>query len=318
LWSSAFVGACVSCLAAPLQAQFNLGATAGAVQYEQVAGTGSLGINPDLTLTRTRLLWNVGGTATTASDGSRSLEGATTLWGATPMVAEHVQLDGMLQAAYTSPKSDSSSYTLIGFGEAAFTGESYGLAVGGGVMRGGITGLSAVNALRASARAWKELGPWNVGVSIQPTALSAKVWFTDVTGTAEIDLGNKGISGTLLLRQSPATGLDLGGEGSFTIHLNPRVAFAASAGRYLRDPFQGLPGGYHINAGVVLTLWRPPERETEGVGKAELADVTLKSLGISTHGFGHSALRVNPATSKKLTGSGTSGTSGSTGRGHRL
>ena len=38
------------CVAAPLSAQLNLGATAGAVRYEQVGGTGSLGVNPDLTL----------------------------------------------------------------------------------------------------------------------------------------------------------------------------------------------------------------------------------------------------------------------------
>jgi hypothetical protein len=142
------------CAAAPLNAQLNLGATAGAVRYEQVGGTGSLGINPDLTLTGTRLLWNLGGTATAAGDGSRSLEGATTLWAATPMVAQHVQLDGMAQASYTSPTGDSTSYSLTGFGEAAFTGDDYGIGVGGGAMQGTITGLGSISALRASARAW--------------------------------------------------------------------------------------------------------------------------------------------------------------------
>jgi len=33
------------------------------------------------------------------------------------------------------------------------------------------------------------------------------------------------IAGTTLLRQSPATGLDLGGEDSFTYHLAPRAAW---------------------------------------------------------------------------------------------
>ena len=33
------------------------------------------------------------------------------------------------------------------------------------------------------------------------------------------------IAGTTLLRQSPATGLDPGGEGSFTYHLAPRAAW---------------------------------------------------------------------------------------------
>jgi hypothetical protein len=312
--TAAALGAGFLLCSGPLSAQLNLGASAGAVRYETVPATGSLVFNPDLTLARTRLLWNLAGSATTASDGSSSLEGGTTLWGATPMVAEHVQLDGMLQGAYTSPRSDSTSYSLLGFGEAAFTGDEFGVGVGGGVMRGGIAGQSAINALRASVRGWKEFGPWTVGLSVQPTALSTKVWFTDVTGTAEIDRGNKEISGSLLLRQSPGSGLDLGGEGSFTLHITPRVAFAASAGRYLRDPFQGLPQGFHVNVGVVLTVWRPAARESEGVGKADLTDLSFKALGISPHGLGHSAIRINPATSKKLSGSGAGGS----GRGHKL
>lgn len=312
--ATVLLGAAPLLAAAPLHAQFNLGATAGAVRYEQVASTNSIALNPDLTLARPRLLWNLAGSATTASDGSRALEGGTTLWGATPPVAEHLQLDGMLQGSYNSPTGDSSSYSLLGFGEAAFAGDSYGVGIGGGVMRGVITGLSAVNAVRASARAWKSFGPWTVALSVQPTALSTKVWFTDVTGTAEIDPGNKEISGTLLLRQSPGTGLDLGGEGSFAYHITPRVAFQASAGRYLRDPFQGLPQGFHVNIGVVLTVWRPAAPEGEGVGKADLTDVNLKALGINPHGLGNSAIRVNPSTAKKLSGSSGS----SFGRGHHL
>ncbi len=296
--------------ALPLRAQFNLGANAGAVRYEQVSSTGSVGINPDLTLLGTRVLWNVGGTWTTASDGSRSLEGATTLWGATPMVASHVQLDGMLQGAYTSPTGDSTSYSVLGFGEAAFTGDSYGVGVGGGVMGAQITGSPAISAYRASARLWVTPGAWTLGLSVQPTALSTKVWFTDVTASAEIDPGKMEIAGTALLRQSPASGLDLGGEGSFTYHITPRAAFTASAGRYLRDPFQGLPSAYHVNVGVVLTLWRPAAKETEGVGQADLTDLTLKALA---RGFGQGPLRMNPATSKKLSGSSGS----SFGRGHK-
>ncbi len=310
--AGALVAGVILCAAAPLQAQFNIGTNAGAVRYEQVGGTGSVGVNPDLTLTGTRLLWNVGGTWSTASDGSRSLETATTLWGATPMVASHVQLDGMLQGAYTSPTGDSTSYSLLGFGEAAFTGEGYGVGIGGGVLGAQITGSSAISALRASARVWGEVGDWTLGLSVQPTALSTTVWFTDVTASAEIDPGKMEIAGTALLRQSPLSGLDLGGEGSFTYHITPRAAFAATAGRYLRDPFQGLPAGYHINVGVVLTVWQPAARESQGVGQADLTDVTLKSLGISGHGMGQSVLRTNPATSKKL-----SGTSGSSGRGHK-
>ena len=298
-------------LVAPARAQFNLGANAGAIHYEQVPSTSSVGVNPDLTLVGKRGLWNVGGTWSTASDGSRSLEAATTLWGATPLVAAHLQLDGMLQGAYTSPTGDSTSYSLLGFGEAAFTCDGYGVGIGGGVLGAQITGSPAISALRASARVWGEVGDWTLGLSVQPTALSTKVWFTDVTASAEIDPGKMEIAGTALLRQSPLSGLDFGGEGSFTYHLSPRAALAASAGRYLRDPLQGLPSGYHVNVGVVLTLWRPAARETEGVGQADLTDLTLKSLGIRGNGLGNSVLRSNPATSKSNSGNS------SYGRGHK-
>ena len=296
--------------AAPGRAQLTLGATAGDVAYEQVAGTSSFAFEPTLTLPGVRRLFNLSASATTASDGSRSLEGGATLWGATPPVAEHLQLDGMLQGAYTSPRGDSTSYSLLAFVEGAFTGDDGGFAVGGGALRGGITGQSSVNALRASVRGWRDLGPVSLGLAVQPTALSTRVWFTDLTVNAEVDPGRAEVSGTALLRQSPGTGLDLGGEASFTYHLTPRVALAASAGRYLRDPFQGLPQGLHVNVGAVLTVWRPHVAESEGVGKADLTDLELKALGISPHGLGNSVVRTNPATSKKLA-------AGSNGRGHR-
>ncbi len=297
--------------AAPARAQLTLGASAGAVGYEQVAATSSFALNPELTLAGTRRLFNATGSATTASDGSRSLEGGATLWGATPALAEHLQLDGMLQGAYTSPRGDSTSYSLLAFAEAAFTGDEGGVAVGGGGLRGVIAGQPAVNALRASVRGWHDVGPVSLSLAIQPTALSTKVWFTDATLNAEVDPGRSEISGTALLRQSPGTGLDLGGEASYTYHLTPRVALAASAGRYLRDPFQGLPQGFHVNVGAVLTLWRPRAAENEGVEKTDLTDLELKALGINPHGLGSSTVRMNPATSRKLSG-GTGN-----GRGHK-
>ena len=311
-WSLLAVGTGLACAGAPAQAHFNLGATAGAVRYEQVAGTGSFAFSPELALPGVRRLLNLSASATTASDGSRSLEGGATLWGATPPVAGHLQLDGFLQGAYTSPRGDSTSYSLTGFAEGAFTGEDGGFALGGGGLRGVITGEPAVNAVRLSARGWRDLGPVSLSLAVQPTALSTRVWFTDVTANAEVDPGRSEISATVLLRQSPGTGLDLGGEGSYVYHLTPRVALAVSAGRYLRDPFQGLPQGLHVNAGAVFTVWRPRAAESEGVGKADLTDLELKALGLSPHGMGNAPVRVNPATSKR------SANAGSNGRGHKL
>ncbi len=312
------LGTTLAAAAGPLQAQLNLGASAGAVRYEQVASTTSLEVNPDLTLIGRRVLFNATGDATTASDGSGSLAGGGTLWGATPRVVGRLQFDGWAQGVYTKPVADSSSYSLLAFGEAAWAGDAGGVGLGAGGLTGFISGQGSVNAVRGSARGWRDLGPVSVGLAVQPTLLSTKVWFTDVSGNLEWDPGRSEISGTALVRQSPATGLDLGGELAYTYHITNRVAFAASAGRYLRDPFQGLPQGFHVNAGVVLTLWRPHPAEGEGVSKGELTDLDLSSLGLNIHGLGHALIRSSPATSKGLSGTGTGSGSSSFGRGHHL
>ncbi len=299
--------------AVPARAQLNLAANAGTVRYETAPSTSSFAFNPELTLPGRRSLLDLTGSATTASDGSRSVAGGATVWGATPPVAGHLQLDGLLQGVYTSPRGDSSSYALTAFAEGAYAGDGAGFGIGAGVLRGGITGLPALNAVRGSARGWLGVGPVSLTLAVQPTLLSTKVWFTDFTAGAEVDPGHGEISGSAQLRQSPTTGLDLGGELSLVYHLTPVVALAASAGRYLRDPFQGLPEGFHINVGAVLTVWRPHAAETEGVEKGDLTDFELQSLGVG-RGLGNSVLRTNPATSKGLSGSSGS----SFGRGHHL
>ncbi len=298
-------------LAAPLHAQLNVGASAGAIRYEQAPGATSLELNPELTLTGTRALLDATGDATTASDGSGALAGGATLWGATRPVLDHLQLDGWLQGSYTKPAGDSASGSLLAFGEGAWAGDGYGAGVGAGVLRGMVAGLPAVNAVRGSVRGWATAGPVSLALSVQPTALSTRVWFTDVTGNAEWDPGSAEISGTVQVRQSPATGLDVGGEASVTYHLTGRVALAASAGRYLRDPFQALPQGVHANVGVVLTVWNPRAVDERGVSKGELTDVDLSALGLNLHSFRGSGIRMNPATSKGMSAGGT-------GRGHRL
>jgi hypothetical protein len=300
----------IACAAVPARAQLTLGANAGTVRYEQTSATNSLALNPDLMLTGARSLLNLTGTATTESDGSASIQAGGTAWGATRPVAEHLQLDGMLQGSYTDPRGDSTSYSVLAFGEVAWSGDSYGIAVGGGGVRGGIAGQPAVNAVRGGARTWLDAGAVTLTLAVEPTALSTRVWFTDVTASAEVDPGHAEITGTALVRQSPATGLDLGGEANFVYHITRSVALAASGGRYLRDPFQGLPQGVHVTVGAVLTVWRPRAADQEGVSQADLSDVEFKALGINPHGLGRSAVRSNPSTTKGANGNG--------GRGHKL
>ncbi len=288
----------LACAAASAHAQLNLGANAGTVRYEQVAATQSLSLNPEFMLTGGRKLLDLAGTFTTASDGSRSLEAGATLWGATRPLVQHLQLTGLLQGSYTDPRGDSTSYSALGFGELAWAGDGWGIAAGAGAVRGVITGSPAIDAVRGGVRGWTEVGAVSLGLAVQPTALSTRVWFTDVSASGEVDPGRAEISATALLRQSPATGLDFGGEVDFAYHLTGRVAVAATAGRYLRDPFQGLPQGLHLTVGAVLTLWRPKPADSEGAGQASLSDVDFKALGINPRSMGQSTVRTTTAVSK--------------------
>src|SRR5207244_1119632 len=67
---------------------------------ENVSTASSLSINPDLLVTRRYVLFDATARASSATDGTRLIQGGATFWGATPF-ARYVQVTGLLSALGT-------------------------------------------------------------------------------------------------------------------------------------------------------------------------------------------------------------------------
>jgi hypothetical protein len=261
-------------LAPRLNAQLMLGATAGAVHYDQQATRSSLALNPEVRYERRRLVFDASGGYTAGSDGGRVLDGGGTLWAATNPFSGHLQFDGLLQGSLTAPHADSSSSSLFGFGELAYAPEGRGVAAGIGAIQGTIQGSGTVSALRTEVRGWYVKDDLTLTASIEPTHLSGS-WFVEYTAGADRSLGDWDVSGGLRLRQVSGAGVALGGTGSVSWDFNPRWTAELDLGRYLRDPYQGLPSGYFLSLGVRVKLASWKEGTGEGVGAASVGDVAL-------------------------------------------
>ena len=300
----------------PLHAQLTVALTGGTVRYENVTTNSSMSVSPDLLLTHPYLFFDATANASDGTGGTRVIQGGSTLWGATPPLGRFLQFTGLVQAQGTKPEGDVWSSAGQAFGEIAFARPGRGVAVGAGGARGQLQGQPAVTALRTGARAWTTAGPAWVALSVQPTRMSdtsGGAWFTDVGGRVQLMRGAWILVGDGTVRQG--TGLTTSaGMDAAAFWRSPRgYSFEASGGRYLRDPYQALPAGWYLTAGVRLTLWTP----RSGGLRSNVSQATLSTVGVGSQagaGFqGSSSTRSVPGVTKPT----ASGGSTNTGRGHR-
>lgn len=298
----------------PLQAQLTVAVTGGTVRYEDVARTSSLSVSPDLLIVRPYLFFDATASASSGTGGTRVIQGGTTFWGATPPLGRHLQLTGLIQAQGTKLEGDVWSSAGQAFGEVAFARPGRGVALGAGGVRGQLQGQPAVNALRTGARAWTTAGPAWLAFSVQPTRMSdtsGGAWFTDYAGRVQLNRGAWIVVGDAIVRQGSGLTTSAGMDAA-AFWRSPRgFSFEVSGGRYLRDPYQALPAGWYLTAGVRVTLWAP----RSGGLRSSVGQATLSTVGVASQagsGFqGASATRSVPAVTKPTSpGSGT-------GRGHR-
>jgi hypothetical protein len=303
---------------AALHAQLFVTANAGTVRYDQTTSERSAGLSPEFRLENRHLAFAFTAALTGASDGSRIAAGGPSLWLASSPIAHHIQLDAQASLQYTSPKGDSSSWAAMGIGEIAFTSDGPGFALGVGGGTGTIAGASAITALKGRARGWFDAGPISLTLAAEPTVI-AGTWYADFTVGGSTEYGPFEGSANLLLRQARTSGTSAGAELEAVWHATRSAALVITGGRYLRDPFQGLPAGTFLTVGVKLLLWKPRVNGNgEGVGESALSEVDFGSantLGGRSHGSGNSLLKIRnvPSVTK---GSGSS-SAGGTGRGHK-
>ena len=294
--------------------QFSVSGNAGAVHYEQAASENSAGLSPEFRLESRHVAFGLAGAVTGGSDGGRVASLGPSLWAATNPIFPHVQLAGQLAAQYTSPHGDSSSYAAMGLGEVAFAGAGRGLAFGLGGGFGKIEGQTGVSAFKARGRGWFDYGPLALTLSAEPTFIAGS-WYADVSLGAWTEFGPIEGTASLQWRQAASSGAAAGGSLELAWHFTDRLAAQISGGRYLRDPFQGLPAGTFLTVGVKVLLWQPAGDDSEGgVGVSPLGDVDYGSVSgtaVTRHGGGNNLFhtRIVPAIKKGNSAGG---------RGHKI
>lgn len=309
--------ACGALAPAPLHAQLAVTANAGTVRYEQATSEQSAALNPEFRIEGRHAAFAATAAFTEGSDGSRILAGGPSLWLATSPIVRHVQLDAQGAFQYTSPRGDSTSYAALGLGEIAFTSDGPGLALGAGGGMGKIAGTPSITAFKTRVRAWFDAGPVSVALAAEPTRIEGS-WYTDYGAEADASSGHFEGALTAKLRQSHLTGTSAGGELETAWHLTPALALQLSGGRYLRDPFQGLPAGNFLTLGLKFLLWRPHETGGQGVSESALDEVDFGSAGsLFAHGGGNSLLHTRTVPSTGKGNSTTSGGGSTFGRGHK-
>ena len=273
-----------------LLGQFTLAGNAGTVRYEQAPSERAAGFSPEFRLEGRHVAFGLAGALTGGADGGRVATIAPSLWAASNPILPHVQLAGQLSAQYTAPRGDSSSYAAMGVGELAFAGEGRGLAVGLGAGFGAIAGQPDVSAFKVRGRSWFDAGPLALSLSAEPTLIAGS-WYADVSVGAWTEFGPLEGNASLQLRQARSSGTATAGSLDIAWHFTDRVAAQVSGGRYLRDPFQGLPAGTFLTLGVKVLLWQPAhEASSGGVGQSPLGDVDFSSASgtaVTRHGGGN-------------------------------
>jgi hypothetical protein len=273
-----------------------------------------MSLNPDLLINHPRMLFDANASATTATDGTRAVQGSGTLWGATPPLGGPVQFTGLLQAQGYKPDGLASSASALAFGEVAIAGGHGGFAAGIGGVSGTVEGQGSVSALRTGARAWANLGLASLSAFAQPTLLSGS-WFTDYGIRLQGFPGSWILVGGTTVRQGSGITTSAGVDGAAIWRSKGRLSLEFSGGRYLRDPYQGLPAGWYVSTGVRLMLWGPAP--TFGASNVTLASLSPVGVNPAIVGSSISSRSVPSVTQgAPASGSGNS-THDTTGRGHR-
>jgi hypothetical protein len=233
------------------QAQGSFGLGVGTVRYAGGTSVSTASFSPAWTFDSPNTSLSVGGTLASVPLGVWSSQGRADLWVSTPPAVGGLRLGLQGTGAGTARTDGDRTAAIHGVAEFLWVGRTWGVALGAGPSAGWIVNTSSVTALHTRARGWWQTGTLSYNVSLEPTRFLG-AWFTDASanvtanryaivtsfwGTARISsaYGSKAAGG-VLVRVFPVT----------------RLAFELGAGSYLADPYQGLPRGGYVTAGVRL------------------------------------------------------------------
>jgi len=244
--------------AAPLGAQHqaSLGVGTGVVRYTGGTSFSIVTVAPAAQTFSPFMYLGAGGSASLLEGGVWAGQARADLWSALTHRSRGLRpaVSAAIAATTRSDAVAAGSATLVlesiwTGGGSSRRGEG-GAAFGIGAISGVIEKVSGVTALRLRGRGWWQASgsPAQVSLTIEGNRfLSA--WYTDVVGGLSVDRNRIVASVWLSGRFSGTYGSSGAASAAVQYFLTPTVAFEASGGSYLADPFQGLPRAGFVTGG---------------------------------------------------------------------
>ena len=262
--------------AARAQSQGSFGIGVGTVRYAGGTKVSTASFSPAYTLDASHASLSLAGTFASLPLGVWSSQGRGDVWVVTPPAFGGVRL-GLQGSALGTARTDGGwTAATHGVAELLWWGQSWGVGLGAGPSAGWIAGAPSVTALHVRARTWWRAGALDYSVNVEPTRFLG-AWFTDATASVTANRRPVATSLWATARLSSAYGSKAAGGVQVRIFPTPRVALELGGGSYLADPYQGLPRGGYVTAGLRLftarraapeaapqPTWPPLEPERRG------------------------------------------------------
>jgi hypothetical protein len=244
-------------LAAPslgAQAEVSAGVGAGSIRYSGGATSTTVTIAPAATVIGRSGAAGLSGAFGPIGTGDWAGQVRADSWAAWPTggafrPAITILLDGSVQSG--GPATGAAQVV----GEAAWTADGHGAALGIGSSLGAISGAAGVGALRLRARAWGRVGDAIATAAVEPQRLDG-AWFTDVSLGVASAPGRLSVSAWLAARLSDTPASRGAGGAAVQFTVSRRLAIEAAGGSYLPDVYQGFPASGFVALGARVYLAR--------------------------------------------------------------
>ena len=237
------------------QQQASVGLGAGVVRYAGGSSFSTLSLSPAVQFSTVSTFVGASGAVSLLEGGVWASQGRGDFWAALPWRAGHTRfaLSSTLAASDRTDGSASASASLV---PEAVTNH---FALGAGFISGVIRHEPGVGALRIRGRAWWQLptSPTQLSFATEATHLLG-IWYADVIGGLSFDGARTVGSVWLTARFNEAYRPTGAASAAVQYFVSPSIAIEASAGNYLRDPFQGLPRAGFVSGGVRWFAGRRP------------------------------------------------------------
>ncbi len=245
-------------LAAPslgAQAEVSAGVGAGSIRYAGGVTSTTLTFTPAAGITGSFAAASASGSVGPLADGAWAGQLRLDTWVTVPTrgafrPALALLLDGSVQQG--GPGTGAAQV----IGEALWTADGYGVALGMGPSVGAIGDALPIRALRVRARAWGRVGSGLATASAEPQRLDGD-WFTDFALGLATPPRRVTVSAWLAARIAAAATRGAGGA-AVQVTVSRRLALEAAGGSYLPDVYQGFPASGFVAVGARVYLTRRP------------------------------------------------------------